>query len=401
MSGLLVLFHCESNTGYAIGRLERVFFEMGLNVFGSPERIHFAYPGIDKGVDPVLEGRLKNIVKFDYRDASSRSADTITRYIKKHDISAVFGFDQPIGVPIHRVLRKAGVQKFISYWGAPMSSVNHGFRLLAKRIQVALTPYKPDLFILESEAMRETAVAGRGVPQSATRVVYNGVDEKKFKPLEDKDFVYDLFNIPRGRKVIFYSGHMEERKGVHIIVKAAVDLVMNKGRRDVHFLLLGNKHGEERRFDSLYRHTEAAEHITFGGYRKEVEKIMPCCYMGAIASTGWDSFPLSPLEMQSCGLPVIASALQGLKECIEDGVTGFSISPGAHLELSDRMMKLLSSPGLRERMSRAARHRILDKFTAARQIQNLADILRETVVCPITASQRRPESPVLENSPHG
>lgn len=379
MSGLLVVFHCESNTGYAIGRLERVFFEMALDVFGSPERIHFAYPGIDKGIDPVLEGRVKNIVEFDYRDASSRSANTIARYIKRHDIDVIFGFDQPIGVPVHRVLRKAGVKKFISYWGAPMSSVNHGFRLLAKRIQVALTPGKPDLFIFESEAMRETAVDGRGVPKSMTRVVYNGVDEKKFKPVENKGYVYDLFNIPGDRKVIFYSGHMEERKGVHVIVKAAVDLVVNKGRRDVHFLLLGNKNGEERRFDPLYRHTEAAGHITFGGYRNEVEKIMPCCYMGVIASTGWDSFPLSPLEMQSCGLPVIASALQGLKECIEDGVTGFSFNPGAHLELSGRMLKLLSSPCLREQMSNAARQRILDKFTADRQIQNLSDILRETV----------------------
>lgn len=379
MSGLLVLFHCKSNTGYAIGRLERVFFEMALNVFGSPERIHFAYSGIDGGVGPVLEGRLKNIVAFDYRDVSSRSADTITRYIKKHNIEAIFGFDQPVGAPIHRVLRKAGVKKFISYWGAPMSSVNHGFRLLAKRIQVALTPYKPDLFILESEAMRETAVAGRGIPQRATRVVYNGVDENEFKPVGNKDYVYDLFGIPRDRKIIFYSGHMEERKGVHVIVKAAVDLVVNKGRRDAHFLLLGNKHGEEGRFEPLYRHTEAAGHITFGGYRNGVEKIMPCCYMGVIASTGWDSFPLSPLEMQSCGLPVVASALQGLKECVEDGVTGFVVSPGAHLELSGRVLQLLSSPGLRAQMSNAARQRVLDRFTADRQIHNLSDILGETV----------------------
>lgn len=379
MSDLLVLFHCESNTGYAIGRLERIFFEMALNVFGSPEKIHFAYPSIRKGVDPILQDRLKNIVEFNYRDTSSRTADTITQYIRRNNIRIIFGFDQPIGVPIHRTLRKAGVKSFISYWGAPMSSINHGLRLLAKRIQVALTPHKPDLFILESEAMRETAVAGRGVPQSATRVVYNGVDEKKFRPSENKDYAYDLFGIPRDRKIVFYSGHMEERKGVHVIVKAAVDLIVNKGRKDMHFLLLGNKDGEERRFDTLYRKTYAAGHITFGGYRKEVERIMPCCYMGVIASTGWDSFPLSPLEMQSCGLPVVASALQGLKECVEDGVTGFSVTPGDHLELSGRVMQLLSAPGLRERMSNAARQRILNKFTATRQIENLSDILRQVL----------------------
>lgn len=376
MSSLLVLFHCESNTGYAIGRLERIFFEMAVNVFGSGDKVHFAYPSIKKGLDPVLEGRLKNVVEFNYRDVSAQSADGIAEYIRRNNIKTLFGFDQPIGVPVHRVLRRAGIQSFISYWGAPMSSINHGLRLLAKRVQVALTPYKPDLFILESEAMRETAVSGRGVPRSATRVVYNGVDEEKFRPLDNKKYVYDLFGIPKDRKVVFYSGHMEERKGVHVIVKAAVNLVMNEGCKDVHFLFLGNKNGEERRFKPLYRNTPAEGHITFGGYRREMEKIMPCCHIGVIASTGWDSFPLSPLEMQSCGLPVVASALQGLKECIEGGVTGFSVTPGDHLELSGRLRQLLSSPGLRRRMSVAARKRILNKFTAGQQIGNLSEILR-------------------------
>ncbi|HEX7049656.1 MAG TPA: glycosyltransferase family 4 protein [Longimicrobiales bacterium] len=380
MGALLVLFHCRSNTGYAIGRLERVFLEMALNVFGSPERIHFAYPAIERGLDPALRGRVKNVVAFDYRDGSPASVHAITEYIGEHDIRVIFGFDQPVTAPTYKALRKAGVELFISYWGAPMSSINHGIRLLAKRVQFAITRYKPDLFIFESEAMRETAVAGRGVPHSATRVVYNGVDEKRFRPAEDRSYAYDLFGIPADRKIVYYSGHMEERKGVHVIVEAAVDLVTRRGRKDVHFLFMGNKNGEERRFDPLYMDTEAADHITFGGYHDEVERIIPCCHIGAIATTGWDSFPLSPLEMQSCGLPVIASALQGLKECVEDGVTGFLVEPGDPLALSRRIEELLRSPDLRARMSVAARKRIVNGFTAERQIGRLSEVLREAVL---------------------
>ncbi len=57
------------------------------------------------------------------------------------------------------------------YWGAPMSSLNQGLKLLAKRLEVALFRRdRPDLFLFESEAMRDLAVKGRGLPRSATDV---------------------------------------------------------------------------------------------------------------------------------------------------------------------------------------------------------------------------------------
>jgi glycosyltransferase involved in cell wall biosynthesis len=62
-----------------------------------------------------------------------------------------------------------------------------------------------------------------------------------------------------------------------------------------------------------------------------------------------------------------------------DGVSGFSFKPGDHSELADKILQLLLSPDLRERMSCAARERIVSEFTANQQIRNLSEILRETV----------------------
>ena len=55
----------------------------------------------------------------------------------------------------------------------------------------------------------------------------------------------------------------------------------------------------------------------------DLSRIFPCCYAGVIASTGWDSFTVSSLEMASSGLPLVVSNLQGLSESIEADVTGF------------------------------------------------------------------------------
>jgi glycosyltransferase involved in cell wall biosynthesis len=99
--------------------------------------------------------------------------------------------------------------------------------------------------------------------------------------------VHDIFTIPADRKIIYYSGHMEERKGVAVLMHAARDLYDRHGRRDFHFLILGNREGEEQRFLDMLKDTGAWDHVTFGGYRKDFEQILPGCYLGAIASTGW------------------------------------------------------------------------------------------------------------------
>ena len=133
----------------------------------------------------------------------------------------------------------------VSYWGAPMSSLNSGLKLLAKRVEVSLRRSKPDHFVFESEGMREAAVFGRGVPASRTSVVRLGVDLDRFRPAEDRPVpLPSELGIPDGRFVVFYSGHFEPRKGVQVIVDAARHLVEKLDDRRFHFLLCGNKGNE-------------------------------------------------------------------------------------------------------------------------------------------------------------
>ena len=117
------------------------------------------------------------------------------------------------------------------------------------------------------------------------------------------------------------------------------------------------------------------QYVTFGGYRDDIHKIMPSCYLGVIASTGWDSFTMSSIEMASCGLPLIASKLQGLREAVDDNVTGYVFPPGDHVNLSKRIMELVDNPDKWSQMSKAARKRILSGFSIDQQILKLVDII--------------------------
>jgi len=378
MNSILVVMHYGTNIGYAIEPLEHTFFQMALNlVSGDQSRIHFSYTNHDKGRPRILPEGFENIIVFDYKNPAA-DLDSISDYIKTHKIDAVFGFDLPIKVKAYSMLRSSGVRHIISYYGAPMSSINKLPKLLLKKVEVALTPNKPDHFIFESEAMRQTAVNGRGVRFSNTSVVPLGVDIERYSPADDVSYyAHDLFDIPRERKIAFYSGHMQERKGVDVIVKAGVDVVCEHGVKDLHFLFFGNKDGEEEAFSSLYRGTEAEDYITFGGYRNDLPEIMQSCAIGTIASTGWDSFPRSAVEMAACGLPLVVSRLQGLVETVEEGVTGYTFVPRDFKALSQFFVKLSEDEALRKSMSAQARKRIVSGYSIEKQTEHLSQVVRQ------------------------
>lgn len=371
-NGILVFFHCRSNTGYAIGRLETVFFEMAQRLTRDDDKIHFGYTSLDGEPPSFLPDGFKNAIQFNTADSSKEHLDAIYNYIRDNNIKIAFGFDQPVSRPAYAVMRRAGVRLFVSYWGAPMSSINHGVKLLLKKIEVGIRRSKPDHFIFESKAMADAAIYGRGIAPRRVSVIHTGVDTEKFKPNHrDELYAYHTFGIPENQRIIFYSGHMEERKGVHVIVNAANELIRERKRYDVHFVFLGNTDGQEKVFSPMYSGTETEKHITFGGYRDDINRILQSSYAGVIASTGWDSFPMSSLEIASSGLPLVASKLQGIVEGIENGKTGYLIEPGDHVGLANRIEQLLDNPSLQKNMGRAARDWILGKFSREMQIESL------------------------------
>jgi glycosyltransferase involved in cell wall biosynthesis len=83
-----------------------------------------------------------------------------------------------------------------------------------------------------------------------------------------------------------------------------------------------------------------------------------------------EGLPLCVLEAMAHGRPVVASAVGGIPELVEDGVTGYLVEPGDVAGLRSAIEKLLADPELRRRMGRAARERVAercswDRVTAA------------------------------------
>jgi glycosyltransferase involved in cell wall biosynthesis len=256
-----------------------------------------------------------------------------------------------------------------------MSGINSELKLIIKKIECFFSKNKPDIFIFESEAMRKTATHGRGISHQKTEVIHLGVDIKIFSPCYGNDFyTHDSIGIPRNRKIVFYSGHMEERKGVRIIINAAIEIIENQHFTNIHFVICGNKFNEADKFLSLVENSKAKDHITFAGYRNDIPNLMRGSHIGVIASTGWDSFTMSSVEMMASGLPLIVSNLQGLSETVSENENGYLISPGSHTDLANRIVEIATNEELAKKFSRASRKRAETYFSKKLQIAKLSHL---------------------------
>ena len=83
-----------------------------------------------------------------------------------------------------------------------------------------------------------------------------------------------------------------------------------------------------------------------------------------------DTFPNTVLEAIACGTPVVASAVGGIPEQIEEGVTGFLVPPNNATAMAEAIQKLLNNDALRHQMSQAAATSAQQNFNLERMVDD-------------------------------
>jgi glycosyltransferase involved in cell wall biosynthesis len=84
-----------------------------------------------------------------------------------------------------------------------------------------------------------------------------------------------------------------------------------------------------------------------------------------------EGMPVCLMEAAASGVPVVATAVGGVPELIEDGVTGLLVRPADAVALADSVQTLLEDCSLAQKMGAAARRRAEERFSVRRQVDRL------------------------------
>src|SRR5882724_2333350 len=135
---------------------------------------------------------------------------------------------------------------------------------------------------------------------------------------------------------------------------------------------------EHRALEDLARSLGLVERVYFAGARSKAETLalMATCDLFVLNST-YEGFPHVVLEAMALGLPVVATAVGGTPEVVENGRNGRLIPAPDGGALQEALSTLVSCPQERQRLAAAARDTV-ERFCHARMVENTAVLLETT-----------------------
>jgi glycosyltransferase involved in cell wall biosynthesis len=98
-----------------------------------------------------------------------------------------------------------------------------------------------------------------------------------------------------------------------------------------------------------------------------------------VSTSRWESAPLVVIEAMRASLPVVAYDIAGLREQVDEGVTGHLVSPGDVGGLAYRVLELARDRARTHEMGASGRERFLERFNYPRMIQEIDGAYRRVL----------------------
>ncbi|MEW6239051.1 MAG: N-acetyl-alpha-D-glucosaminyl L-malate synthase BshA [Candidatus Omnitrophota bacterium] len=208
-------------------------------------------------------------------------------------------------------------------------------------------------------------------------VIYNPIDTDRFAPLPDKKT--KCFCAPKN---IVHISNFRPVKRLPDIIKV-FDLI--SAVLPVRLILVGD--GPDRlAAEQLIDRLGLREKVEFRGAQTDVAATLQEADL-LISASQTESFGMTIAEAMACEVPVVATRVGGVPEVVEDGVTGLLAPAGCIQGLTEAAIRILATPGLKERMGKAGRRRILEHFqvdSITSQYEDLYERIleKEDEICP-------------------
>jgi L-malate glycosyltransferase len=217
--------------------------------------------------------------------------------------------------------------------------------------------------LTNASAIRDGLIAQDRIPAEKVCVIYNGVDLDRLQRARANREKF--FPDSAGKKLVVLVGNMiSDVKGHLTLISAAPAIV--KAFPRTQFVFVGD--GQRRpAFEQAAAARGLSGNFLFLGRRNDVPEILASCDIAVLPSLA-EGLPNAVLEYLAAGLPVVASALGGNLEVIEDGLTGLLVPPQDAGALAAALLRLLEDEELAKLLAHAGREQVTSRFSFDRLV---------------------------------
>lgn len=292
--------------------------------------------------------------------------------------------------PMLRLMREQPIDvlhahKFGSnVWGAVFSSLrrvpvfvaheqtwSYEGRPVRRFLDRELIARRADAFIAVSSEDRRRMIEVERIDAEKIVMLPNAIPTPQ--PRGDADPRAEL-GIDPGAPVVGIVCVLRPQKALEVLLEATVRLREEFPR--VRVLIAGD--GPERpALEARIAALGIGESVTLLGLRDDVSELV-AAFDVAVLSSDFEGTPLAVMEYMEAARPIVATAVGGVPDLIEDGVHGLLVGPRRPEALADAIAGLLRDPARASELGRRARERRRGEFdveVAARRIEGLYERL--------------------------
>ncbi len=189
--------------------------------------------------------------------------------------------------------------------------------------------------------------------ESKYALIFNGIDLEKFQQPVDEQEVRAELGLRPNSKIVGMIGRLDKQKNPLDFIRAAE--IVAKEYSNVEFLFVGD--GLLRSdCERLIRKLGLQDSVFLLGYRSDVSRLLRVMTITAMSSL-WEGLPLAFLESMSAGKPIVANDVNGARDVVKNGETGFLVTPHKPEEMAEHILLLLNNEALCHRMGVIAERR--------------------------------------------
>ena len=263
--------------------------------------------------------------------------------------------------------------------GNPVVSVSRGWTGETLKVRVnetldRLSLYFMDAIVCVSEGQADK-VRGLGVSASRLTVIRNAINVDRFANLDPayRDTLQGMFDAPRSL-IVGAAGRFSPEKGFANLVAAATGVIREDP--NIGFVIFGEGRlrGElEQQITSL----GLSGKVLLPGFHSDLDKFIPAFDLLALPSYT-EGMPNIVLEGSAASVPVVATAVGGTPEAVQDGISGYLVPSGDPDALAEHILRVLTSADGGRRMGEQGREYVRANFSfsvQATEYQRLFDSL--------------------------
>jgi len=230
-----------------------------------------------------------------------------------------------------------------------------------------------DRVIAVSRQMREDILAHFRVAPQRVVVIHNGIDPNQFRRTEARDAL-----ARRGVRepYVLFVGRITDQKGIFHLLEAAPKLPPG-----VQVVLCASAPDTPEIEARLKRALPEHPNVVWIGEMVPVEEVVQLYSHAAVfvCPSVYEPFGLINLEAMACETPVVASAVGGILEVVEDGKTGVLVEPSSPDALVAAIRALLEDPARGRAMGRAGRHRVEAHFSWVSVAKRTREVYQDAI----------------------